>query len=90
MNIQKNSEYLCSQQRNYESMLKNRLNTNKRDVVRAALIKKTAEIMGVSPRYVRMVLADTRKNDNVLYCFMELEERENLLLQEVKSLIPFN
>ena len=46
--------------------------------------------MGVSPRYVRMVLADTRKNDNVLYCFMELEERENLLRKEVKSLIPFN
>lgn len=61
-----------------------------RDVKRAALVKKTAELMGVSQRYVNMVLAGERDNDCIIACYMELLEGENLLLEKVRQLVPFN
>ncbi|RTL47227.1 MAG: hypothetical protein EKK39_14755 [Sphingobacteriales bacterium] len=61
-----------------------------RDVKRAALVKKTAELMGVSQRYVNMVLAGERDSDCIISCYMELLEGENLLLEKVRQLLPFN
>lgn len=61
-----------------------------RDTVRAARIKRTAEIVGVSERYVQLVLNAERQNEEVLLVFMELDEGENKLVQEVKKLVPLN
>ncbi len=65
-------------------------NQSKRDAKRAATVKETAMLVGVSQRYVRMVMAGDRENDKVIEVFMELTEGKNLLLQEVKKLVPFN
>lgn len=65
-------------------------NISNRDTVRAARIKRTAEIVGVSTRYVRMVLDCERENEDVLAVFMELSEQENLMIESVKKLVPFN
>jgi len=61
-----------------------------RDTKRAVLVKNTAELMGVSQRYVNMVLAGERDNDCIIACYMELLERQNRLIEEVRKLIPFN
>lgn len=61
-----------------------------RDTVRAANVKRTAEILGVSERYVRLVLSAERQNEEVLLVFMEMQEGENKLIQEVKKLVPLN
>ncbi len=60
----------------------------KRSVKRAALIKMTAETTGVSPETVKKVLSMDRRNNRVLAVYMELDEGMNLLLQEVKKLLP--
>ena len=61
-----------------------------RDTIRAARIKKVAESLGKTPRYIRMVLNGDRENNQVLPLMMEIQERENKLLEEVKKLIPFD
>jgi len=63
--------------------------TTTRDIERAALINKTADMAGVTTRSVRRVLDGDQKNDKVLDAFMMLEEGENLLVQAVKELIGF-
>lgn len=65
-------------------------NKGKRDVRRAATVQDTAETVGVSPRQVQRVLTGDQENPLIMEVFMELTERKNLLLQEVKNLIPFN
>lgn len=65
-------------------------NSNSRDIIRAANIKKTAEIVGVSPRFVNYVLNGDRESEDVLSVFMLLQEGENKLLQAVKELLPFD
>lgn len=64
--------------------------TSTRDVVRAARIKRTAEIVRVSVRYVQLVLNGDRADEEVLSVFMTLDEGENKLVQAVKEMIPFN
>lgn len=69
--------------------------TSKRDSVVAARVKKTAEIMGVSIRTVQKVIKGDQMNKNVLNTYMELEEGEeelfnNILLRTVERLVPFN
>ena len=63
---------------------------NSRDAIRAARVKRTAEICGVSERLVNYVLDCERENEEVIAVFMELSERENLMVKAVKELIPFN
>ena len=65
-------------------------NQNKKDVRRAATVKDTAEVIGVSTRQVQRVLAGDQDNEQIVSVFMELTERKNLLIEEVKQLIPFN
>ena len=66
-----------------------RKNQIKRDVRRAATIKDTAEVLGVSTSLIQKSLATTRNNDKAVAVFMELSERKNLLLDEVRKLVPF-
>lgn len=63
--------------------------SNKRNTEQAAIVQKTAKLMGVSKRYVRMVLNGERNNEGVMTCYMEILERDNALLNAVKELIPF-
>jgi hypothetical protein len=69
-------------------MLKTIIKRPKRDVERAARIKKTAYLTGFSERYVRMVMDGDRESENVLNVFMAISEGENELLNQVKKLIP--
>lgn len=61
----------------------------KRDAIGAATVIKTAEITGVSERYVRYVLDGKRKNEAVFTVYMELVDGQNKLVQAVKQLVPF-
>ena len=82
--------YLCSLRRNKNNRHKSMEKTQRRDTIRAARVKRTAEIVGVSERYVNMVLEGERENEEVMIAFMELKEGENLLVESVKKLVPFN
>jgi uridine phosphorylase len=66
----------------------------KRDIGRAAIVAKVANIHGVSKRFVRMVINDERKSEQVMNTYMALQETlsetENLLLKAVKEAVPFN
>ncbi len=67
---------------------------SKRDAERAAIVKRTARITGVSERQVNRVLDTENSNDLVVSVFMEIKESndqtDNKLLEAVKTLIPFN
>ncbi len=66
-----------------------------REVFRALIIKKTAEIEGVSPSSVRRVMNDKQNNNAVFYTYLVLQEKvkyaieEAKLLSAVNKLIPF-
>jgi DNA-binding LacI/PurR family transcriptional regulator len=64
-------------------------NQNKKDVRRAATIKDTADVVGVSTRQVQRVLAGDQENEKVVAVYMEISERKNELLEQVKMLVPF-
>ena len=65
------------------------MKTKKRDVHKASLVKKTADICGVSESYVYKILDCDRDNENVMATYMTLMQGENQLLEEVKKLVPF-
>lgn len=74
-------------------MEKNSNLPTERNTERAAIIKKTARISGVSERYVRMVMNGERENESVMNTFMTLQEQtieieDNLLLKAVNELVP--
>ncbi|MBN8834604.1 MAG: hypothetical protein ABS68_00080 [Niastella sp. SCN 39-18] len=71
-------------------MQKNIGKHNKRDIRRAATVEETAGLLGISKNYVQKVMRGDRENDEVVAVFMELSERKNYLLEEVKKLVPFN
>jgi hypothetical protein len=61
-----------------------------RDTIRAARIKKTADIVGVSERQVQRVLNGDQQNEDVVMVFMELSEGETKLVQQVRKLVALN
>ncbi|MEJ7821969.1 MAG: hypothetical protein WKF85_06585 [Chitinophagaceae bacterium] len=66
-----------------------------REVFKAVIIKKTAEIEGVSPSSVRRVMKDKQTNEHVFHTYLVLEEKFNESIEETKlisavnKLIPF-
>jgi hypothetical protein len=64
--------------------------TSKKDTRRAAFIKDTAELAGVSQRQAQRVLAGDQENETVISVFMEIQEGYTALLDAVKQLVPFN
>lgn len=68
--------------------------TSRRDAKRAALVKHTAEITGVSTRTVQRILnGDTKmtgRNEEVFAVFMDLSEGTNNLLAAVKKSVRFD
>lgn len=71
-------------------MMKNLSNKKNRDVRRAAIIDCTAEVRGVSKRSVQRVLSGDQTNERILSTYFDIDEGLNLLLQNVKLLVPFN
>lgn len=49
-----------------------------------------ADIAGVTPRYVRMILNGDKDNQAILDAAIIYEEGKNKLLEEVKKLVPFD
>ena len=72
---------------------KNTGKTTVRNTKRASRIIRTAEIVGVTPRAVQLILNGERNNDLVLETFMTLCEEEkqldNKLTEAVKQLVKF-
>jgi hypothetical protein len=64
--------------------------TRERDTIRAARIKRTAEICQVTERQVQRVLNADQENQNIVMTYMTLQEGENSLIAAVKELVPFN
>jgi hypothetical protein len=77
-----------------KAMQKNIDSRNKYTAEVAARIKKTAILTGYSERTVQRVIYCDVKNDEVLSVYMELQNLENtafdILLNEVKRIVPFN
>lgn len=48
-----------------------------------------AGLYGVSAAYVRMVMAGDRENEEILAACIEYKNGKNILVETVKSLIPF-
>lgn len=71
-------------------MQKSTNNSNKRDSETATRVKRTADLCGVSTRYVYMVIIGDRVDENVLSVYMQLAEGENKLLESVRKVVPFN
>jgi hypothetical protein len=61
-----------------------------RDSEKASLVKKVADIHGVSTRYVYMILNGDREHEAVFTTYMNLLEGTNELLEKVKQMVPFN
>lgn len=61
-----------------------------RDAETAARVKRIAEMFGISKRQVRRVISGDSSNEAVLRAYMEMAEGENLLIQEVKTIVQFN
>ncbi len=60
-----------------------------RDAEKAARVKKTAKLTGVTTKQVYRVINGDQKNEAVLLTYMEFSEGENLLLEAVKRAVPF-
>lgn len=63
--------------------------TKKRNRRKAFLIKDAADIVGISQRQGQRVEAMDSKNEKFVAAVMMLDEGYNLLLKEVKRVIPF-
>lgn len=70
-------------------MEKSTKNKGKRDVKRAAFIKDTAALTGVSTSTVQKVLNSERNNETVEMVFQEIKSGYKSLLDQVKELVPF-
>ena len=70
-------------------MVKNLDKTRGRDSENATRVARTAALCGVSVQWVRKVIRGDASDEKVLKVFMELQEGENALLEEVQKLVPF-
>lgn len=57
---------------------------------RRDLASRVAEIHGVTADHVRKVMRGDRENESILATYMHMIESDNLLLQTVKNMLPFN
>lgn len=61
-----------------------------RSAEHAYRVKRTADITGLKTDTVYKIIRGVRENEEVITTYMELLERDNTLLNEVKKLVPFN
>lgn len=62
---------------------------NQRSSENAFRVKRVAEITGLKSNSVEKIIRGDRENEEVFTTYMELLERDNALLAEVKKLVPF-
>lgn len=68
---------------------------NSREVKKAAIVKYTAELEGVSTESVRRVMNDKQRNEDVYYTYLFIEEEVNKAVNHVKlvraieKMVPF-
>lgn len=74
----------------HKSNTKNMKKPNQRSSEMAFRVKRTADITGKKPDTVYKIIRGDRENEEVFTTYMELLERDNALLEEVKKLVPFN
>jgi hypothetical protein len=67
---------------------KNIQKTGNTTVKRKDVARLVAEVHGVSPRYVRMVMNAERENEAIIETYMQIVEQDNALLQAVKKAVP--
>lgn len=69
------------------------LNPNRRDAIRAARVKRTADIVGCSTDLVYAVLATERNNELVEDVYFQVQEADmetdNKLKEAVRNLVKF-
>ena len=58
---------------------------NKRDAENAFRVKRTAELTGLKKDAIYKIIRGDRENEEVFTTYMELLERDNALLAEVKK-----
>jgi hypothetical protein len=63
---------------------------NKRDAETAYRVKRIMEITGLTKDAIYKIIRGDRENEEVFSTYMDLQERDNALLAEVKKLVPFN
>lgn len=73
----------------FKSMEKNKNSRRKKDPRVAARVLNTATLAGVSTRSVQRIIKDEQENNKVLGIYIELIQRESLMIEEVKKLVPF-
>lgn len=85
---------MCTVQRDKNEGTKMAEKKYKRDIERACIVEKVANITGYKKDTVRKVIRDERKNETILTAYMEIKESltatENSLLKAVKEAVPFN
>lgn len=57
-------------------------------VKRRDVASLVAQIHGVTPRYVRMVMNGERENEAIVETYMEIVEQDNLLLENIRKAVP--
>lgn len=67
---------------------KNMQKTGNTTVKRRDVARLVAEVHGVSPRYVRMVMNAERENEAIIETYMQIVEQDNALLQAVREAVP--
>jgi hypothetical protein len=91
LELSKIEAYICCIEMRYKmhgakSMQKNKETLKRRRDV-ATLV---AEIHGVTADHVRKVIRGDRENEEILTTYMEIIERDSLLLIAVKKAVPFD
>ncbi len=65
-------------------------NEKKRNAQKTRLVEITAKLMNVSKDDVYKILRGRHENDQVFTCYMTLMEKEIIMIEQVKNLVPFN
>lgn len=60
----------------------------KKQVKRRDVARLVAQVHGVTPRYVRMVMNGERENEAIMDTFMEIVEQDNMLLEAIQKAAP--
>lgn len=71
-------------------MIKSSTKVINRDSEKTFMVKKVAEIMGVSTSKVYKVLSGDREDEEVFSAYMDLKEGVNDLVEAVKKIVPFS
>jgi hypothetical protein len=55
---------------------------------RSETARLVAQLHGVTPRYVRMVINGERENEEITQTYIDYEQKRNKLIQHLQKLVP--